>query len=124
MLRMAYVIAFAVLLGSSSAVDAQLLSGPKADAYPIIAQLYSDPDHYAGHTVMIYGLVVGKPSSSTFMLQDVSQHPLKIVENAKLKATIGDQLIVVGVFHNASGGPFVTATSLIRAKVLGGGGCC
>ncbi|MGB6538110.1 MAG: hypothetical protein WBF58_19340 [Xanthobacteraceae bacterium] len=117
-------IVFAVLLGADSAANAQLLNGPTADAYPIIAQLYGDPDQYAGHTVMIYGLVVGKQPPSTFELQDVSDHPLKIVGNAKIKVEIGDQLIVVGVFHNASTGPFVAATSLIRAKVLGGGGCC
>lgn len=124
MLRMRCAIVFALLLGAGSAADAQLLNGPTADAYPIIAQLYGDPDHYAGHTVMIYGLVVAEQSSSTFMLQDVSDHALKIVGNAKLKAAIGDQLIVVGVFHNASTGPFVVATSLIHAQVLGGGGCC
>lgn len=124
MLRMLCSVVCAIMLGAGSAADAQLLNGPTADAYPIIAQLYGDPDHYAGRTVMIYGLVVGQQSPSTFMLQDVSAHPLKIVGNAKLKAAIGDQLIVVGVFHKSSTGPFVAATSLVHAKVLGGGGCC
>jgi hypothetical protein len=124
MLRNPCVIVLAVLLGAGPAAHAQLLNGPTAYAYPIIAQLYADPDRYAGHTVMIYGLVIGAQSPTSFMLQDVSDHPLKIVGNSKVKANIGDQLIVVGVFHNESAGPFVAATSLIHAKVLGGGGCC
>jgi hypothetical protein len=124
MLKAMRAIILTLLLGSTSAAQAQLLSGPKANDYPIIAQLYGDPTRYAGHTVMIYGLVVDRPSPFTFMLQDVSQHPLKIVGNAKLKATVGDQLIVVGVFHDASGQPYIAAKSLIHAKVLAGGGCC
>ena len=123
MRKMMHVITMTLLLWSVSAPHAQLLSGPKADAYPIIAQLYADPGRYVGHTVMVYGLVIAKQSPSSFMLQDVSQHPLKIVGNATAKAAVGDQLIVVGMFH-ASGDPYLAATSLIRAKVLAGGGCC
>jgi hypothetical protein len=114
----------AVLLTSASASQAQLLNGPKADDYPIIAQLYGDPAHYSGHLVMIYGLVVTRVSESTFMLQDVSQHPMKIVGKAKFEAAVGDQLIVVGHFHEAADGPYIAVKSLIPAKVLGGGGCC
>jgi hypothetical protein len=107
-----------------ASAQAQLLSGPKADDYPIIAQLVNDPARYVDRTVMIYGLVVERPSRSNFMIQDVSQRPLKIVGGAKFNVAVGDQLIVVGVFRDASGGPYIAATSLIRAKVLAGGGCC
>jgi hypothetical protein len=123
MLRTVYAAALATMIIAASA-QAQLLNGPKADDYPIIAQLVNDPARYVGRTVMIYGLVIERPSRFDFMIQDVSQLPLKIVGGRKSNVTAGDQLIVVGVFRDAPGGPYIAATSLIRAKVLGGGGCC
>ena len=113
-----------LLIGAAAAAHAQLLSGPKADDYPIIAELYANPARFVGRTVMVYGLVVDRSSASIFMLQDVSQHPLKIVGNAKFHTAAGDQIIVVGTFKTADGGPYIVATSIVHAKVLGGGGCC
>jgi hypothetical protein len=73
---------------------------------------------------MIYGLVIESVSNSTFLLQDVSQRPLKILGSEALKATVGDQLIVVGSFHSNSDGPYLSATALIPTQVVAGGGCC
>ena len=98
--------------------------GQEADSHPIIAQLYHDPARYAGRRVVIYGLVVEQVSPAIFMLQDVSQRPLKIVGNERLTAKVGDQLIVVGLFHSAPDGPYLSAMSLIKTQVTGGGGCC
>ena len=102
---------------------AQSWDEPNADAYPIIAQLYDSPSQYNGKTVVIYGLVIEASSDGSFMLQDVSGHPLKIVPGPKIKAAVGDQLIIFGTF-NAARTPYVRAKSLIAAKVLAGGGCC
>jgi hypothetical protein len=77
-----------------------------------------------GRQVMIYGLVIESVSNSTFLLQDVSQRPLKILGSEALKATVGDQLIVVGSFHSNSDGPYLSATALIPTQVVAGGGCC
>ena len=73
--------------------------------------------------MVIYGLVV-EASDSSFMLQDVSQHPLKIVGDDKIKAAVGDQVIVVGIFHPGPVAPYIAARSLIATQVLAGGGCC
>lgn len=107
----------------SAAGFAQSSNEPKADAYPIIAQLYGDPPHYRGKTVVIYGLVIETSPDGSFMLQDVSQRPMKIVPNKSLKASVGDQLMVFGTFRSART-PYVRAKSLIATQVLAGGGCC
>jgi hypothetical protein len=105
-------------------LHAQTVDGPSAEAYPIIAQLYDDPGRYANRTVMIYGVVVEAEPRSTFMLQDVSQHPLRIVGSEKLKAAVGDQLIVIGVLHTDAEKPYLSAQELIATRVVAGGGCC
>jgi len=46
------------------------------------------------------------------------------VGNGKLKAAVGDQLIVLGAFHAAADGPYIVAKSLIPTQVVAGGGCC
>jgi hypothetical protein len=106
-----------------SALLAQSAQEPKADAFPIIAELYSDPVHFSGKSVVIYGLVVESFANGSFMLQDVSEHPLKIVAGRNVKTKVGDQLIVFGIFES-NRVPYVRAKSLIRTKVLAGGGCC
>jgi hypothetical protein len=110
-------------LSKASIVFAQSAYEPKADAYPIVAQLYENPSRYSGKSVVIYGLVIDASPNGTFLLQDVSQHPIKIVPNRNIKAKVGDQLIVFGKFKSARV-PYVRAKSLIATKVLGGGGCC
>src|SRR5262249_14665887 len=96
----------------------------KSDEHPIIAQLYSDPGRYTDRSITIYGLVVEKGPNSTFLLQDVSQRPLKIVVNDESRTAVGDQLIVIGFFHADPDGPYVTAKALIPTQVVAGGGCC
>jgi hypothetical protein len=94
------------------------------DEHPIIAQLFSKPESYAGRSVMVYGLVVESLSGTVFMLQDVSQRPLKIVGGNNIKASVGDQIIVTGIFLTSPEGPYISARSLIATQVLAGGGCC
>jgi hypothetical protein len=112
----------ALLPGSQS--RAQSNDEQQADEHPIIAQLYSDPARYADRSITIYGLVVEEKANSTFLLQDVSQRPLKIVGSDELKAAVGDQLIVTGYFHPNSDEPYIVAKSLIPTQVVAGGGCC
>jgi len=124
MVRAARILTLMVALGVASTSRGQIMDGPQADAYPIIAELFADPGRYEGRQVMIYGLVIESISNSTFLLQDVSQRPLKILGSEALKATVGDQLIVVGSFHSTSDGPYLSATALIPTQVVAGGGCC
>jgi hypothetical protein len=124
MLRAARLLTLIAALAVASTSRGQIAEGPQADAYPIIAELFADPARYEGRQVMIYGLVIEAVSNSTFLLQDVSQRPLKILGSDKLKAAVGDQLIVVGSFHSALDGPYLSATALIPTQVVAGGGCC
>ncbi len=124
MLRAGRVLILMTALAAALPSRGQVADAPQADAYPIIAELYADPARYEGRRVMIYGLVIESVSSSTFLLQDVSQRPLKILGNERLKAAVGDQLIVVGSFHSASDGPYLSAIALIPTQVIAGGGCC
>ena len=91
---------------------------------PIIAQMLSDPDAYANKPVTIYGLVIERESDSVFILQDVSQRPLKVVGTHGVKAAIGDQITIRGVLSKNRNGPYFKARSLTHTRVLGGGGCC
>jgi hypothetical protein len=117
------VLVTSALLCTAPTAFAQSAQEPKADAYPIIAQLYGNPSQFTGKSIVIYGLVIETAPNGTFMLQDVSQHPIKIVSTRKFKAKVGDQLIVFGIFKSKRF-PYVRAKSLIATKVLGGGGCC
>lgn len=87
---------------------------------PIIAQLYANPESFLGRRIEIYGLVVENSGGDSFMLQDVSQRPLKVRGSAKA----GDQVTVVGTLRFEAGSIFVAAEALRETKVLGGGGCC
>ena len=92
---------------------------------PIIAELFAQPSAFAGKSITIYGLVVEADRSRTrFMLQDVSQQPLRIIGNEQLKAKIGDQLIVIGTLRVSGKEIYVVARALMATHVLGGGGCC
>ena len=91
---------------------------------PIIAQMLSNPAAYANKPVMIYGLVIEKESNSVFILQDVSQQPLKVVGTRGVKAAVGDQVTIRGVLSKNRNGLYFTARSLTPTRVLGGGGCC
>lgn len=114
-------LAVATFLGHTS-VAAELT---RDDATrPIIAQLLNDPGAYVNKTVTIYGLVIQKESKSVFILQDVSQQPLKVVGRHGVKAAVGDQITIRGVLSKNRNGLFFTARSLTPTRVLGGGGCC
>jgi hypothetical protein len=92
---------------------------------PIIAQVVAEPEAFAGKLVSIYGLVIeSQASGREFMLQDVSQQPLKVVGSEKLMAAVGDQLTVIGIFKWDGRSPYVAASMLIPTRVFGGGGCC
>jgi hypothetical protein len=92
---------------------------------PIIAELYATPQDFAGRVVAVYGVVVeSSPTGAEFLLQDVSQRPLKVIGSARLTATVGDQVTIIGRFNSDSRSPYLTALVLAPTRVLGGGGCC
>ncbi len=92
---------------------------------PIIAQLVAGAGEYDGRSVTIYGLVVETAEGGReFMLQDVSQIPLKIVRTDGMPSAVGDQILVHGVFVANRGDPYLEARKITYTQVLGGGGCC
>lgn len=92
---------------------------------PIIAGLLSVPGEYDGQRVVIYGLVIEAAADGReFLLQDVSQMPLRIVGGQHLRAAAGDELLITGTFVRSEGSPYLQAEALLPTKVLGGGGCC
>ena len=125
MTRFGYLlIVFGLALMLGGGTRAQSIGDLQPDEHPIIAQLYSDPGRYVDRSITIYGIVVEKGPNSTFLLQDVSQRPLKIVGKDEFKATVGDQMIVIGFFHAGPDGPYLAAKALIPTQVVAGGGCC
>lgn len=116
-------LATAVLVGMANAQHAK--GADEEVLTPIIAQLHAEPEAYTGRPISIYGLVVDAAAGGTvFMLQDVSQHPFRIVGSAMMKASAGDQLTIVGMLRRDADGPYLAATLIIPTRVLGGGGCC
>jgi hypothetical protein len=69
-------------------------------------------------------VIEANAARTKFMLQDVSQQPLAIIGNGRLKAKAGDQVIVTGTVHVRGKDVFVLARALMATRVLGGGGCC
>lgn len=121
-------VTLAVALVLLAAVGAARSDGDgerEQESRPIIAELYAAPRDFAGRRIVIYGLVIeSSASGAEFMLQDVSQHPLRIVGGTALTAAVGDQVMVIGTFRDGPGAPYVSAAALVATKVLGGGGCC
>lgn len=92
---------------------------------PIIAHLLAAQEVYNGRTVTIYGLVIEtEQAGRVFLLQDVSQMPLRIVRADGTATAVGDQVLVEGVFESGPNGPQLSAHKIKQTKVLGGGGCC
>jgi hypothetical protein len=119
----AAVLIVAALLGSIQARLTDADDGPMLR--PIIAQLYAEPESFLGRPLAVYGLVIEANAGGTvFMLQDVSQHPLRVVGKPSLIATAGDQVTIVGTLQRDGGGPYLAASLIIPTRVLGGGGCC
>jgi len=120
----AILVTLSVLLGSVL-TNAQAAERVTKLPRPIIAELFATPKAFAGRRIAIYGLVIESNLTGTeFLLQDVSQRPLKIVGGKRLKAAAGDQLTVVGTFHAFARSPYLAAELLIPTLVIGGGGCC
>jgi|TARA_B100000315_G_scaffold117292_1_gene107531 hypothetical protein len=96
------------------------------DDRPIIAHLYDDPKGYSGRSLTIYGLVIEATKiGNEFILQDVSQMPLRIVRKDFIfPAVVGDQMLLQGVFFANNGDPYFEARKITYTKVVGGGGCC
>jgi hypothetical protein len=105
--------------------DAARAGGSEERDKPIIAQLMRDPGSYDGAAVTIYGLVIeARGGGRTFLLQDVSQMPLRIRARAHVRVKVGDELLITGIFHANRGDPYLEGRLLAPTKVLGGGGCC
>jgi hypothetical protein len=99
--------------------------GSKEHDKPIIAQLMNDAGSYDGVTVTIYGLVIeARDGGRTFLIQDVSQMPLRVRGRANVRVKVGDQLLMTGTFRANKGDPYLEGRLLVPTKVLGGGGCC
>jgi hypothetical protein len=114
----------AVLFAAASALVIIFHETPtpseSAVARPIIAQLFANPETFAGKKVEVYGLVIQSDSRTEFLLQDVSQRPLRVLGNA----SVGDQVTVLGTVQTGGMAIYLSAESLKSTKVLGGGGCC
>jgi hypothetical protein len=92
---------------------------------PIIAQLMHDAGSYDGAAVTIYGLVIeARDGGRAFLLQDVSQMPLRVHGREGIRVKVGDQLLITGIFHANEGDPYLEGRLFVPTKVLGGGGCC
>ncbi len=92
---------------------------------PIISLLFGDAEAYDGRSVVVYGLVIETVGmGKVFMLQDVSQMPLRIIRADGLPTMVGDQMLVHGVFMRNGGDPYLEASKITATTVLGGGGCC
>ena len=114
----AILVTFSVLLGSVPA-NAQAAERVAKLSRPIIAELFAKPKAFAGRRIAIYGLVIeSNPAGTEFLLQDVSQRPLKIIGGKRLKAAAGDQLTVIGTFNGHASLPFLVAKKLIPTIVI------
>lgn len=89
---------------------------------PLIAELLATPEAFSGRTVTIYGLVIGvSDDGGAFMLQDVSQKPLRILRGKGKSVTVGDQVLLQGIFRSEGGQHYVSAELIEPTKVSGGG---
>lgn len=103
------------------AADVSIADDPPAKT-PVIAELLATPGAFSGKTVTIYGLVVEvSEAGAVFLLQDVSQRPLRIVSAKGKSVAVGDQVLVRGVFRSDGGRHFLSAEVIQPAKVTGGG---
>jgi hypothetical protein len=92
---------------------------------PIAAHVFAAPADYVGKRIEIYGLVVEtRRGGREFLLQDVSQMPLKVVRSDGMPTFPGDQVLVEGTVFLEGGRPTLAASRVRDTRVLGGGGCC
>jgi hypothetical protein len=98
---------------------------PKIRSHPIVADLVANPDAYLGQPIIIYGLVIEADlAHHTFMLQDVSQHPLRVDAHELPPVLAGAQVQVDGKLERSQGKLVLFGESLKPVQVLAGGGCC
>jgi hypothetical protein len=98
---------------------------PKQPSRPIVAELYANPDAFIGAHIIIYGLVIQSDiGTRSFMLQDVSQHPLRIDAHDLPPIAAGEQVQLEGILERSANNLVFHAEELKRVKVLAGGGCC
>lgn len=109
-----------LFVGVARAADVQI----EADPYPIIAQIFSEPSRFATGRVSIYGIVTEVLSPTEFVLQDVSQRPLRVTLSSPRRVREGDQIAIAGAVAVRAGEPLFMANILVPTRVLGGGGCC
>jgi len=116
------IVAVALLLAPNMMGD--WTAAAQADK-PIISLLIADSEAYDGRSVVIYGLVIETVGTGrVFMLQDVSQMPLRIIRTDGLPTMVDDQILVQGVFMRNGGDQYLKASKITPANVLGVGGCC
>ena len=97
--------------------------GGAAPDTPIIAELLTTPERFADRDVAVYGIVVEvSDDGRAFLLQDVSQRPLRVLRRQARAVGVGDQVLVRGRFHVA--GTHLAAASIDAVGVTAGGGCC
>jgi hypothetical protein len=119
-LLLAFVAAAAVVVSGAA-------SGGGSEEWrkPIIAQLMNDAARYDGVAVTIYGIVIDASEGGRgFLLQDVSQMPLRVHGREDIRVKVGDQLLITGIFHANEGDPYLEGRLFVPTKVVGGGGCC
>ena len=120
--------AAAVLAGALAfgpAGHGAIATAPPAPERPIIAELFWDVEGFRGRQVVVYGLVIETADAGrVFMLQDVSQMPLRVEVTDGTTVWNGEQLLVEGLVVQSDGEPTLKATRIVPTKVLGGGGCC
>ena len=120
--------AAAVLAGALAfgpAGQGAIATDPPPPERPIIAELFWDVEGFRGRQVIVYGLVIESVDAGrVFMLQDVSQMPLRVEVTDGTTVWKGEQLLVEGLVVQSDGEPALRATRIVPTKVLGGGGCC
>ena len=122
---MAAAVLAGILAAFSLAMHEAIASGDAPPERPIIAELFWNAEGFHGRQVVVYGLVIETADAGrAFMLQDVSQMPLRVEITDGTTVWNGEQLLVEGLVVQSDGEPTLKATRIVPTKVLGGGGCC
>lgn len=118
------IILYSALFSIMPSFVASATSKNVVDTTPIVAELYGNPSAFNGRIITIYGLVTESArSSGYFLLQDVSEHPIRITAGQPVPPK-GDQIQVTGTVHVRQGTIWIEARKIIHVQVVHGGGCC